>query len=216
MAFKMVAFSLSGLLVHFRDADNAWDLIRGIYQIPNFWKDYIDGRIGRVAAKNEEYKAWKAKGIKKDKLMIDLRKNMKLGVGVAEVFSELNKNKIATAIISDSPDLVVEDIAHQLGAKYFACNKILFTQEGAAYDSLPSHPSKDLRVSKLLALRDFSNKEGIKLAETAFVGNDKEDIEAFKFVGRSIAFNARDHETIKAAQIKVNSNTLEDIMEYLK
>ena len=216
MAFKMVAFSLSGLLVHFKDADNAWDLIRRIYQTHNFWKDYADGKIGRMAARTEEYKEWKIKGIKRDKLMIDMRKNMKVGVGVAEVFSELNSKKIATAIISDNPDLVVEDVAHQLGAKYFACNKILFTKEGLAYDTIPSHPSADLRVSKILALRDFANKEGIKLAETAFIGNDKEDIQLFRFVGRSIAFNARDHETIKAAQIRVNSSTLQDVLEYLK
>ncbi len=216
MTLKMIAFSFSGLLVHYKDADNAWDLIRSIYQIPNFWKEYKEGRMSRNTIRTEEYKAWKSKGVKLDKLMIDLRKNMKLGIGVEKVFNDLHDRKIATAIISDSPNLVVEDVAHQLGAKYFACNKILFTQEGIAYDTIPSHPSKDGRVSKLLALRDFVNREGVKLAETAFVGNDREDIEAFRFVERSIAFNAKDHETVKAAQIKVNSNTLEDVLEYLK
>lgn len=216
MPFKMVAFSFSGVLVNFAKAGNAWDLIRNLYQIPNFWQDYLDGKLSRRSAKFEEYRMWKQKGVKLDKLMIDLRKNMRMVEGAAKVFSELHNKKIPTAIISDSPNLVVEDVAHQLGAKYFACNKILFTKEGLAYDTVPSHPSPDLRVSKLLALKDFTNRENIRLSEVAFVGNDRDDIELFKFVGRSISFNAKDLETKKAAGIILVSSTLEDVLEYLK
>ncbi len=216
MGFKLIAFGLSGVLVNFTNADNPWSLIRNIYQIPDFWKDYREGKLSRFKAKEEEYKAWKERGVRLGKLMVGMRKNMKFVEGAKDVFAELNSRKVATGIVSDSPHLVVEDVANQLGAKYFACNKIIFNKDGVAYDTIPSHPAGDQRVSKLLALKDFANREGIRLSEAAAVGNDKEDVEIFKYVGRAIAFNPRDMETKKAAQVIVNSNTLEDVLQYLK
>lgn len=216
MPFKLIAFSLSGVLVNFTNADNPWSLIRNIYQIPDFWKECREGKLSRIQAKEDEYKAWKEKGVRLDSLMINIRKNMKLMEGAKEIFSELNGRKIATAIVSDSPHLVVEDVARQLGARYFACNKILFNKDGVAYDTIPSHPTGGQRVSKLLALKDFANREGVRLSEAAAIGNDKEDVEIFRYVGRAIAFNPKDMETKKSAQVIVNSNTLEDVLQYLK
>lgn len=216
MAYKMVAFGFSDIVVNFRNAENAWDLIRNIYQIPDIWKDYQEGKIGRQTAKSEEYKLWKSKGVKLDGLMINLRKNMKLVQGATEVFSTLSDNRISIAILSDSPHIVVDDVSKQLGAKYFSCNKVLFNKDGFAYETIPTHPSADGRVSKILALKDFANRENIRLSEIAVVGNDKGDLDVFRFAGRSIAFNPKDTETKKAAHVIVSSKTLEDVMEYLK
>lgn len=216
MAFKMAAFSLSGVLVNFTGADNSWSLIRNVYKIPDFWKDYREGKLSRHQAKVEEYKSWKENGVRLGKLMIDLKKNMQFMEGAKDVFAELNKSRVATVILSDSPHLVVEDAARQLGAKYFSSNKILFTKDGVAYETIPSHPTGDGRVSKLIALKDFVNREGIRLSEVAAIGNDKEDIEVFRYVGRPIAFNPKDMETKKSSQVIVNSNTLADVLDYLK
>lgn len=212
----MVAFGLSGILVNFNGADNAWDLIRNIYQLPNLWKDYAEGKISRRAAKEQEYKLWKEKGIKADRLMIDIKKNMRLVQGAEKVFNELHSKGVCTSILSDSPQIVTQDVANYLGAKYFSSNKILFDKNGFAYETIPSHPSPMERVSKLVALKDFVNRENIKLSEVAIVGNGVEDLDLFKFAGRSIAFNPKNYEVKKAVQAIINSNTLEDVLEYLK
>ncbi len=216
MKFKMVAFGLSGVLVNFNGAENAWDFVRKAYQIPNLWKDYTEGKVSRRAAKVEEFKEWRQKGIKLDKLMIDFRKNMKFVEGVKAVFSDLRAKRVATAILSDSPHIVVEDVANQLGVKYFSSNKVLFDKAGFAYETIPSHPSGDDRVSKMLALKDFVNRENIRMSEVAVVGNGREDIDLFRFAGRGISFNAKDYEVRKASQVIINSKTLEDVLEYLK
>ena len=135
--------------------------------------------------------------------------------GVEKLLQEIRQKNLVPAIVSDSPNIIVEDIANRLGIKYFSSNRILFNKDGFAYETLPSHPSGDGRVSKLLALKDFLNREGIKLKEVIAIGNDKEDIELFKVVRRSIAFNAKDMETRKAAQIILNSNNIEDVLEYV-
>ena len=216
VGFRMVAFSLSGVLVNFNNSDNAWDLIRNLYKIPNLWKEYLEGRMSRYQVKTEEYKLWKAAGVTLNRLMIDLRKNTMLFPGVEKLFQELRSMKVVPAIVSDSPQIVVEDIANRLGVKYFSSNRILFNKDGFAYETVSSHPSGDGRVSKLMALKDFTNRQNIRLSEVIAVGNDREDIEIFKVAGRSIAFNAKDMETRKAAQIILNSNNLEDLAEYLK
>lgn len=216
MAFKLVAFSFSGVLVNFEGADNAWDLIRNLYKVPNLWKEYIEGKMSRYQVKTEEYKLWKTAGIKLDNLMTDLRKNTKIFPGVEKLLHELRSRNIVPAIVSDSPHVIVEDIANRLGIKYFSANRVLFNKDGFAYETVPSHPSGDGRVSKLIALKDFTNRENIRLSEVITIGNDREDIELFNVVGRSIAFNAKDMETRKAAQIIVNSNDLEDVLDYLK
>lgn len=216
MAFKLVAFGFSGVLATFEGADNAWDMIRNLYKVPNLWKEYLEGKMSRYQVKTEEYKLWKTAGIKQDRLMADLRKNTKLFSGIEKLFYELRLRNIVPAIVSDSPQIIVEDIANRLGIKYFSSNRILFNKDGFAYETVPSHPSGDGRVSKLIALKDFTNRENIRLSEVIAVGNDREDIELFKVVGRSIAFNAKDMETRKAAQVIVNSNTLEDILDYLR
>ena len=212
----MVAFGLSGVLANFNGADNAWDLVRKVYQVPDIWKDYLDGKVSRRTAKTEEFRLWRERGIKLDRLMIDFRKNMKLVEGAKEVAGQLHKKGIKMAILSDSPQIVVEDVANQLGVKHFSSMKILFNKDGFAYETIPSHPSGVDRVSKMLALKDFANKENIRLSEVAAVGNGRGDIEVFQFCGRSLAFNSKDYEVRKAAQAIISSKTLEDVLEYLQ
>ncbi len=216
MSIKFVAFGLTGVLINLPGADNPWDFIRKTYNIPNYWAQYLAGKISRETAKKEEYRSWKEINVNISKLTTLFRNEPTLVSGVGTVVKHLKDNKIISAIVSNSPSFVVTEIANKLGIKYTAYNRVVFTREGYAYDTVPTHPSKDHRVDKLAAIREFSYREDIKLSETAFITSNPEDIPTFRFVGLSIAFNTTNVDLKKAAHISVNSNSLADVLDYIK
>ncbi len=211
-----MAFGLTGVLINLPGATNPWDFIRKKYNIPDFWSQYLAGRMSKETAKKEEYKAWKDLNVNISKLTTLFRNEPLLVNGVGTVVKHLRDNKIVSAIVSNSPSFAVTETATKIGAKYTAYNRVVFTREGYAYDTVPTHPTPDQRVDKLAAIREFSYREDTKLSETAFITSNPEDIPVFKFVGLSIAFNSTDPNLKKAAHISVNSNSLADILEYIK
>ncbi len=214
MKYKMVAFGL-GTLVNFGSTTNAWDFVRSKYSLPNFWQEYLNRKISRQEAKLQEYKAWKENGVKKDKLLMEFKKNTKFVDGVREAFTAIKSKGSVPVILSDSPLIVVDDVAVIVGAKYTSGNKIFFDKDGYAYDTVPTHPGPDGRVSKHLALKDFAEKEEIKLNQIAIVTSNPEDISLFRLLGFSIAFNPQSPDLKRSANITVHSKDLSEVVDYL-
>ena len=211
----MVSFVLGGILIKLKNCDNGWDLIRRLYKIPNLWESYMDGILTRQEAKVGEYIIWKLRGVTKNKLKKDLKKHFKLIKGVKQTFNILRKNKIVPVIISDNPEFLVKEVARILKVRYIAYDRILFDKKGYAYDTKPTHPSKNIRVSKVLAIKDFAKKKKISLKQCVAVGNGDTDVNLFKKVGFSIAFNSRKEKLKKVADISIRSNDLRKILKYL-
>jgi len=215
MKYKLVSFGLGNILIKLKDCDNGWDLIRRLYKIPNLWESYMDGILTREEAKIGEYIIWKLRGVTKNKLKKDLKKHFKLMKGVRQTFNILRKNKIVPIIISDNPEFLVKEVARILKVRYIAYDRILFDKKGYAYDTKPTHPSKNIRVSKVLAIKDFAKKKRISLNRCVAVGNGDTDVDLFKKVGFSIAFNSRQKKLKKVADISIMSNDLRKILKYL-
>lgn len=213
---KLVAFDMDGVLVKFEGADNSWDLIRSIYGIPSLWKDYRDGKLTREEARDREYAFWREKGITESGLRKELAGRFTFVEGAEEVVKALKEGGVAVAIISDGVCMVAEEVARKLGVRDFACNRIVFGEDGFAKDTQPTHPAPNIMVSKALALREFAAKAGVGLDECAVVGNTKEDIEMLREAGFSVAFDPRDDEVRGAANVVVESRDLKDILEHLQ
>jgi phosphoserine phosphatase len=214
MRYKLVSFGLGNILIKFKGCDNGWDLIRRQHKIPNLWEKYMEGLLTRKEAKVGEYILWKLKGIKKSKLRKDLKK-FRLMKGAKQTIKTLKKNRITPVIISDNPEFLVREVAKILKIKHIAYNRIIFDKRGYAYDTKPTHPSKDIRVSKLKALRDFAKKKKISLRDCAVIGNGSTDISIFRKAGFSIAFNSREKKLKKLADKSIKSNDLRRVLRYL-
>ncbi|MBN2202878.1 MAG: HAD-IB family phosphatase [Candidatus Aenigmarchaeota archaeon] len=209
---KIVSFGLGGILIK---EDNGWDMIRKKYKIPNLWESYMDGVLTRNEAKVGEYIIWKLQGVTKKGLQMDL-KNFRPMKGAKQTVAALKKKRITPVIISDNPEFLVKAVAKKLGIRYMTYNKIIFDKKGYAYDTKPTHPSKNKRVSKLKALEDFAKKKKISLKECAVIGNGLSDTTIFKKSGLSIAFNATDIEIKKKADKSLYSNDLSDVLKFFK
>ncbi len=70
------------------------------------------------------------------------------------------------------------------------------------------------RKSKII--KGLCNKLGISLKEVIYIGDTHYDIEAFKIVGKAIAFNAESKELKREADVVVDSNDLRDVIPYLE
>jgi HAD superfamily phosphoserine phosphatase-like hydrolase len=212
--YNLVSFGLGNILIRLKGCDNGWDLIRGVYSIPNLWEKYMDGTLTRKEAKVGEYIIWKIRGITKNKLKKDLKK-FKLMKGAKQTIDTLKKKSITPVIISDNPEFLVKEVAKKLGVKHIAYNRILFDNKGYAYDTKPTHTSKNRRVSKVLAIREFAKKEKISLKECVAVGNNENDLELFRKVGFKIAFNSKEKKLKKIADVSVRTNDVRKILKYL-
>lgn len=213
MRYRLVSFGLSNILIKMKGCDNGWDLIRGLYNIPNLWEKYMDGTLTRQQVKTEEYKIWKLRGVTKSRLKKDLTK-FKLMKGAKQTIDALKKNRITPVIISDNPEFLVKEVAKKLKIKHNAYNKILFDKKGYAYDTKPTHPSKNTRVSKVLAVKDFAKKKKLKLKDCATVGNNENDLDLFRKVGFSIAFNSKESRVKGKANISIKSNDIRKILKF--
>jgi phosphoserine phosphatase len=212
--YKLVSFGLGNILIRLKGCDNGWDMIRGLYNIPNLWERYLDGTLTREEAKKGEYILWKMKGITRSRLRKDLKK-FKLMKGAKQTINALKRKDIVPVIISDNPEFLVKTVAKELRIRYVAYDRILFDKNGYAYDTKPTHPSKNSRVSKLKALEDFAKRNKVSLKECAAVGNGSNDINLLKKVGFSIAFNSKDKSLKEASDKIVNSDNLSSVIRYL-
>jgi len=209
---RLVSFGLGNILIEMKGCDNGWDLIRRQYNIPNFWEKYMDGTLTRQQAKVKEYDVWKLRGVTRSKLKKELEK-FKLMKGARQTIEALKKNKMTPVIVSDNPEFLVRAVAKKLKIRHVAYNRILFDKKGYAYDTKPTHPSRNTRVSKVLAVKDFAKNTSLK--DCTAVGNNENDLALFKKVGLSIAFNSKDKELKKEADVSIKSNNLRSVLKYL-
>ncbi len=209
---RLVSFGLGNILIKIEGCDNGWDLIRRQYNIPNLWEKYMDGTLTRQQAKVREYDIWKLRGVTRSGLKKDLAK-FKLMKGARQTINSLKKNKIAPVIISDNPEFLVKAVAKKLRIRHAAYNRIIFDRKGYAYDTKPTHPSRNTRVSKVLAVKDFAKNTSLK--DCTAVGNNENDLGLFKKVGLSIAFNSKDKKLKKEADVSIKSNDLSSVLKYL-
>ena len=71
------------------------------------------------------------------------------------------------------------------------------------------------KKKKAQIIKDLCRDLGIETKEVIYVGDSDTDIEAFKEVGLSIAFNTTSEELKKVATHVVASNNLKDILMYI-
>jgi HAD superfamily phosphoserine phosphatase-like hydrolase len=213
MRYRLVAFDLDGTLANY-ESENSWQTIREAFDIPNLWELYLEGHLTREEAMEWEYEYWRERGATKGKLQKLFREKCKLVEGAKETINELQKGGAKIVIISEGPCMAVSHVAKKLGIHHFACNMINFDRRGHPISTVPTHPANDTRVSKALALKDFSEKFKVPLKECAVVGNDKEDTDMFAIAGFSILLNPKE-EIDAPVDVVVHSESLEEVLEYL-
>lgn len=156
------------------------------------------------------YKLWKGKDAKPYYELIKSRKYMP---GVKELFKAIKNIKLVSAIISGGSLLLIKRAQKDFGADYVFANELIIKENKIAGYNPEVSVGKHRKAEIII---DLCKELGIKLEEVIFIGDSSYDLEAFKVVGRAIAFNSDSEELKKHAHIIVDSDNLKDVLPYLE
>ena len=156
-------------------------------------------------------KLWKGKD---SKPYYELVNSLKYLPGVKNLFKKIKNKDYITTIISASSIDVARRAQKDLGIDHIYANELVIRNGKVSGEFIwPIGAGKD---KKAQIIKHLCQDLDINLKEVIYVGDSDADIEAFKIVGKSIAFNSSSEDLKKVANFVVNTNNLLDIIEYLK
>jgi len=134
--------------------------------------------------------------------------------GAKDVFKVLHEEKIITAVITGSFDALAQRASREFGGidHIYAHTELHFNSNGSLERWYLKPSDYD---GKVKYLKQVADDHSIPLAECAYIGDDVNDIEAFKEVGLSIAFNSDKPEVNQAAKVSIDSRDLKAILPHL-
>jgi phosphoserine phosphatase len=155
-------------------------------------------------------KLWKGKDAKP---YYDLVNSLEYLPGVKETFDHLKTRGYMTAIISASSIDVARRVQRDYGVDHIFANELVIRDEKIAGEFIwPIGAGKE---KKAQIIQDLCSNLGISPKEVIYVGDSDTDIEAFKEVGISIAFNSSSDELKKVSKYAVDTHNLADIVQYI-
>jgi len=216
MKYRLVCFDVDGTLV-----DNvvySWDVFHNHFKIDmkrreNARKQFFDGKISYEEWALHDISLWQEKGAKRNDFL-DAIRHLKLMEGAVETVSELKKRNLKLAIISGTISVIIESLMpyyHRYFDDVFL-NKLIFDKNGNI---------SDIKVTpfdiygKAEAMKLVAKRENISLKECVFVGDHKNDIPVMKECGLSIAFDPKDDELRKVADVVIEKKDLREVLKHI-
>jgi phosphoserine phosphatase len=227
--YKLVVFDLDGVIydkpwheisnpLSEKIAVSAWDVLFqevGMYNVhEKLAQNYADGLF-------KSYMEWteaacsvlKSIGLdeKTFQRTIDRRP---LSLGAVELFKTFHNYGVKTAVVTGGFYALAHRASRELGGfdSILAHCKFIFNNKGLLEKwELNPIDYKD----KADFVKKISKENRIPLEKCAYVGDDVNDIEAFKVVGLAIAFNSRKPMVNQAAHVVIESKDLTTILPYL-
>lgn len=210
MTYKLICFDMDGVLLEYA---NFW------MELHKAWGTYEEGRALTDKYLEEDYeelveqvvnRLWKGKNRKEYDELVNFQAYMK---GIQEMFEFVREKVWISAIITGSSISVAKRVQKKFVVDHVFGNELVFK------DGRVSGEYKGLvevgRHHKARILRELCLDLGISTKEVIYIGDTYQDIPAFEEVGLSIAFNPRDEDVKKAADIVVDSDDLRDVVKEL-
>ena len=155
------------------------------------------------------HKLWKGKDARPYHQLV---KSITYLPGVKEVFKKIKNLDYLTAIISSGPIDLARRAQHDLGIDFVYANELVIQDGTISGEFLWPVESKEKKAG---IIKHLCLDLGIKPKEVAFVGDSNNDLDAFKFVGISVAFNDAPPELKKVATHCVEGKDLRRILPFI-
>jgi phosphoserine phosphatase len=210
MTHKLVCFDMDGVI--FKDI-NFWMELHKKFgtseQGIELTKKYLHTDYDRLV-EEVVVKLWKGKDAKP---YFDLVNSIEYLPGVKETFNHLKTRGYMTAIISASSIDVARRVQKDYGVDHIFANELVIKDGKVAGEFVwPIGAGKE---KKAQIIQDLCSNLGIPPKDVIYVGDSDTDIEAFKEVGISIAFNSSSKELKKVSKYKVNTHNLADVIQHI-
>ena len=143
----------------------------------------------------------------------DLVNSLEYLSGVREMFSYVNEKGYTSVIISASSIDVTRRVKNDYDVPYIFANELVI-KDGKVSGEF-HWPIGAGKENKAKIIRGLSSRLNISQNGIFYIGDSDTDIEAFKQVGTSIAFNSSSDTLKKVATFVVDSDNLADVIKYL-
>ncbi|MFH1275688.1 MAG: HAD family phosphatase [Candidatus Woesearchaeota archaeon] len=207
---KLICFDLDGTI--FEPAD-FWNELHKKYGTSEdnkiLVKKYLKNNFAKLVEEVVE-KRWKGKDAKP---YYNLIKEIKYLPGAKKLFEKIKTDGFVTAVISGSSIELARRAQHDLGIDHIYANELVIKDNKVSGEFIwPVGPGYDKKVE---VIEHLCEDLGIDLTEVMYIGNGSNDLEIFKVVGKSIAFNSTNEELKKASTHIVEGNDLRDVIKYI-
>lgn len=205
---KLVVFDLDGVLV---DIDGSWKLVHrafGTDNEENFQK-YLRGEFNYKEFMRTDIGLWDRVNVKQVKRILDAAAIM---ATAPKLFDKLKRAGCETAIISSGISILADRVKETLKIDHSYANKLLTDEEGW----LTGEGEETVALqNKGAVLEKLAEEEGFNLKQCAVIGDSKFDVSMFRKAGLSIAFNTKDEEVKRAADLVIDDKDLEKALPWL-
>ena len=211
MTYKLICLDMDGVI--FKDI-NFWielhkkfgTLDQGVKLTEKYLHSNYEKLVEEVVVK-----LWKGKSAKP---YYDLVNSIEYLPGVEKVFKYVKKQGWVSAIISASSIDVARRVQKDYGVDHLFANELVIKDGKVSGEFI--WPIGVGKHKKAEIINHLCKDLKIKPKEVIYIGDSDTDIEAFKEVGLSIAFNSSSEQLKKVATQVVESNNLADVLPYLK
>lgn len=208
--FKLICFDMDGVI--FKDISFWMELHKKFGTLQEGLKlteKYLHSDYNRLV-EEVVVKLWKGKDAKP---YFELVNSIVYMPGVKEMFAQVKRQGYMTAIISASSIDVARRVQHDYGVDHVFANELVIRNGKVAGEFI--WPIGTGNEKKAMIIRDLCKDLNIELKECIYVGDSETDLEAFKIVGKSIAFNANSEKLKEFATHCVENENLATIIPFI-
>ncbi len=208
--YRLVIFDLDGTLTQER---SIWEYIhKELGKWYGFAEEYqnlfLANKISYEEFCERDAQVWK--GMRVDELL-KIVQTVPFHPGIDELINDLKKRGLKLALVSSGLSLLSNWVHQKYGFDYSVSNDLLH-ENGILTGKVRIQVYYDKKaewVEKIL--KQF----GVKPEETIAIGDSKGDIDMFRLVGLSVAFNSSCQELDQIASVCIQSRNLADIIPRL-
>lgn len=211
MTIKLICLDMDGVI--FKDTNfwmNVHEVFGTLEQGKILTKQYLHTDYQRLV-EEVVHKLWKGKDATP---YIDLVNSIEYMQGVSQLMHYVKEQGWVTAIVSASSIDVARRVQRDYSIDHLFANELVIQENTVTGEFL--WPIGVGGESKARIVQQLCKDLSIKPQEVVYLGDSTNDIEAFEYVGNTIAFNPLDDRLRELATYVVESKNIADVMPVLK